>query len=449
MQRKLLAKLITWKQSTPRKPLVLYGARQVGKTWLLQYFGQHNFPAFHYFNFEKRPDLCQAFEQDLDPVRILQSLSFAGNASIKSDDLIVFDEIQQCPKALTSLKYFCEDFPAQPVCAAGSLLGLHYGNSDAFPVGKTTMLTMYPMDFEEFCLAMEDERANGFLTRFNSENGAMVLQQIDPVIHRYLWTLYLQYLIVGGLPEVVALYTKNKNDVRTAFSLVRQRQTELIEDYISDMAKHAGKINALHIERVFRAIPAQLARENSRFQFKNVIPGKIGYASLAGPIDWLAAAGLIIKSNIANQAQIPFGAYTKENIFTLFVFDVGVLGALAGIPPQAIDAYDYGWFKGTFAENAAAVALHGAGFEQLYSWAEGTAELEFMLEIDGKIIPLEVKAGVNTKAKSLVVFRQKYQPAISIIMSATPPPHTVKNGITYVPLYLAEKLGEIVRSMQQ
>jgi hypothetical protein len=426
----------------------LHGARQVGKTWLLHYFGRENFKAYHYFNFEKRPDLSAAFDRDLEPRRILQSLSFAGDTTIGPDDLVVFDEIQQCPKALTSLKYFSEDLPEQPVCAAGSLLGLHYGNTDAYPVGKTTSIDMHPMDFEEFCWALDDERASGFLATINGEGAHKAFGRLDQIIHRHLWALYQQYLITGGLPEIVGIFSGARSDARSAGVQVRERQSELIDDYIADMAKHAGKINALHIERVFRAIPAQLARETHRFQFKNIIPGKNGYAPLAGPIDWLTAAGIVIKSSIANQAQVPVSAYTKENIFTLFVFDVGILGALAGIPPQSIAAYDYGWFKGTFAENAAAVAFQAAGCGALFSWSEGIAEIEFIMEIDGKIVPVEVKAGINTKAKSLTAFRRKYQPAISVIMSAAPPPEQRKEGVLYIPLYLAGKLMEIVRSAQ-
>ena len=242
------------------------------------------------------------------------------------------------------------------------------------------------------------------------------------------------------MPEVVQVFSNYKDDLFSRFENVRKVQVNLIRDYIADIAKHSGKQNAMHIERIWRNIPAQLAKEQNetapKFRFKGVVPGVNAYSKLAGAIDWLLAAGLIIKVHIVNKAELPFSAYLKENQFKLFCFDTGILGAISKLPPKNIYKYDYGTYKGYFAENYTAQEFKYSGIDELYSWKENTAEVEFLVEVDGEIIPVEVKSGFVTQAKSLKVFVQKYAPPFRTIISARNLKIDHDNRIHQYPLYL-------------
>ncbi len=431
MQRKMMENLIKWRDSNQRKPLLLKGVRQVGKTYLLKEFGKTHFGHCHYFNFEKQPDLAAIFEQDFDPKRILSALSFYANAPIKAgEDLVIFDEIQEAPRALTSLKYFAEDLQQLHLCAAGSLLGLHLGAA-SFPVGKVTFETLRPLSFEEFLLATND-KALPFLQNLPS-NGA-----IPEIVHIHLWEALKHYFVVGGLPEVVATYCEKRENLFDAFSEVRKKQSDLINSYYADIAKHAGKVNAMHIERLLLSVPSQLSLSQdgstNRFKFKGVVPGISHYDRLAGAIDWLEAAGLVVKVKIASTGALPLGGHTKENFFKLLLFDVGLLGSMSALPPKTLLDADYGSYKGYFAENFVAQELLAAGHEPLTCWQEGKSEIEFLVEQEGAIIPLEVKSGKVTKAASLKIFAQKYNPPYQLIFSAKP--LKINHSIRYCPLYL-------------
>lgn len=436
MERLIIKKLLAWKQSKGRKPLILKGARQVGKTHTLLAFAQAQYTRHHYVNFERSPNLCAIFKENLSPSFILQALSLHLGVVIDADhDLLIFDEIQACPNALTSLKYFCEDLPQLAICAAGSLLGI-YLNPVSYPVGKVDHLDMYPMSFLEFLLALGDDQYLEFLEGLDA--GSVIPQ----VAHEHLWERLKHYFVTGGLPEVVSIYCNNQSDLLTAFDLVRKKQNDLIEDYFSDIAKHSGKVDAMHINRIWRNIPQQLARAQdgsaSRFKFKNVIPGINRYSKLADALDWLVSAGLVIKASVVNKGHLPLKAYTKENYFKLFLFDVGILGAMSEINPKTILAYDYGSYKGYFAENYIAQGFRFSSPFDLYSWTENTSEVEFLREVDGNIIPVEVKSGWVTQAKSLRVFADKYQPEYRVIMSAKNMAFDQVRKIQYLPLYLAE-----------
>jgi len=435
LKRDIFGKLKQWKDKKSRKPLILKGARQVGKTYILKRFAGELFPNYHYVNFEADETLSKIFDRDLNPKRILQELSFYVNSSINTDhDLMIFDEIQACPKALTSLKYFQEELPNFPICAAGSLLGIHLGQS-SFPVGKVEHLDMFPMCFREFLEASGESRYSEFLRALTDKD------HIPETVHLHLWDQLKIYFIVGGLPEVVQTYVETKEDLHTSLRIVREKQSDLITDYVSDIAKHSGKQNAMHIERVWKNIPAQLAREQDgstpKFRFKGVVPGIKAYSRLADAIDWLNTAGLIIKIHIANSAKIPFSAYTMENRFKLFSFDVGILGAMSQLNPKTILDYDYGSYKGYFAENFIAQEFRCAGAGPLYSWKKNTAEIEFIREINGGALPVEVKSGWVTQAKSLKVFAEKYKPWFRTIMSARNMNIDRVNRVHHYPLYLA------------
>lgn len=437
MKRNLITQLTKWAHSADRKPLLLNGVRQVGKTYLLRQFAAANFPRTHYFNFEKDAALHVIFESNLAPERILNGLRFYADCDIdEKKDLIIFDEIQACPLALTSLKYFQEEMPALQLASAGSLLGLSLG-AGSFPVGKVDMLTLHPLSFYEFLMAMDDEKSLAILQDINFQT------TMPEIAHRHLWEQLKLYFVVGGLPEAVNVFLKNKHNLYTALQKVRDKQQELIAGYYADIAKHAGKINSMHIDRVWRAVPSQLntAHEGGaeKFTFKNIIPGINRYSRLVNVIDWLEATHLIIKVPIINNAALPLSAYSKENTFKLFMFDVGILGAMSDLSPNTILDYDYGTYKGYFAENFVAQMFLMSGVKQLYSWRENQAEIEFLRDIDGEIIPVEVKSGWVTKAKSLAVFSEKYKPRYRVIFSAKNLYCDSALKTHYYPIYIAEK----------
>lgn len=440
MKRKMMQRLVEWKGEKGRKPLLLKGVRQVGKTHLLKEFGRLHFSEVHYFNFEKEAKLAKIFEADLVPQRLLDELSFHINRPINiGNDLVIFDEIQELPAALTSLKYFQEDCPKLHLCAAGSLLGLHL-NSTSFPVGKVTFETLRPMSFEEFLMALND-KALALVQAFTPND------KISEIMHDYLWEQLKRYFVVGGLPEAVATYRENQSNLFEAFSLVRKKQDDLLKSYYSDIAKHSGKVNAMHIDRLFQAVPAQLSQVQdgsvARFKFRGVVPGISHYDRLAGAIDWLEAAGLVLKVHIVNTGLLPFKSYTKENFFKLLMFDIGILGSMSGLSPKLILDSDYGSYKGYFAENFVAEELIGAGMEHLFSWQEERAEVEFLSELEGQVVPIEVKSGSITKAKSLKTFSEKYKSPLQIIFSGRPLDAKPGAKIQYYPLYLAGKFRNL------
>lgn len=438
MKRDVNKQLVKWKENGSRKPLVLRGARQVGKTYSLEEFGKGNFQVCHYLNFEEDEQLAAIFKQDLKPDRILRELEFYLDRPIAVDeDILIFDEIQACPRALNSLKYFQEKKSGLAIAAAGSLLGVELSEI-SFPVGKVEFLDMHPLSFCEFLGAVGDHLAGDFLKEFNGD------KDIPEIIHHRLWQQMKNYMITGGLPEAVKSWRDNQDTPLAAFKAVRKVQKDLLTSYLADMAKHSGKQNSMHLDRLWSNIPNQLAREQDgsapKFKFKNVVPGIRGYERLAGSIDWLTKAGLIKKVTMVNNGNLPFSAYARENTFKLYCFDTGLLGALGNLPPKTILDYDYGSYKGYFAENFAAQEFQSRDNRPLYYWRERTAEVEFIREFEGLIIPIEIKSGWVTQAKSIKVFAEKYNPPYRIIMSGRPFGIDRKNRVHYYPLYLAGKL---------
>jgi uncharacterized protein len=442
MERQIDQELKNWKESPNRKPLILQGPRQVGKTFALKEFGRHSFVQTHYLNFEETPQAKLIFEKDLTPHRILDDLSLHFGQTIHPEnDLLILDEIQECPQAVTAMKYFCENKRELAVCCAGSLLGVAL-NQSSFPVGKVDFLYLSPMNFGEFLRGIGDSQ------------GAQALEKIQfssspsEFSHHHLWEQLKLYYITGGLPEVVSVFSQNRDQKLLAFQVVRELQKSLLLGYKNDISKHAGKVNALHIERVFQSIPMQLANSTDdsvkRFRFKDVLGPRTGTRELEGPIDWLIKAGLIIKVKLCNRPQLPLESYCKPNLFKLFIFDIGLLGCMLNLSPQTLLRQDFGIAKGYFAENFVAEALSSSmGTQELYSWAEGTAELEFLLAADQGVIPLEVKSGTRTKAKSLRVFQEKHKPPYSVILSANPLSINQERRVLYLPLYISHTLVDI------
>lgn len=425
-----------------RKPVVLQGARQVGKTYLLKQLGQRDFPAVHYLNFEREEQRRDLFEGDLQPQRILDALAFHFQRPInKNTDLLIFDEIQHAPKALTSLKYFAEEMPELALCAAGSLLGLQL-NAGSFPVGKVEIVHLYPLTFEEFLMALgETDLLQAIAQAITTPN------VLPSTAHERLWQHLKYYFVVGGLPEAVTTYVAHRQQPLEAVTAVRRIQETLLLTYLADMAKHSGKQNSMHLERLLRHIPEYLARAHDhsvrRFRFKEVLPGIHGYTRMAPIIDWLEKTNLILRTAIANKAALPLAAYTKENCFKLYLFDVGLLGALSHLSPKVLLDYHYGSYQGYVAENFVAQELTAQEMS-LYAWTEQTAEIEFLWTQDQHIYPVEVKSGQRTQAKSLSVFAKVYHPARQIILSARPPQNQAASGKQHYPLYLAGFLSRIL-----
>jgi predicted AAA+ superfamily ATPase len=415
MERSLFGKLVEWKHRRNRKPLLLKGARQVGKTWLLTDFGTKEFSQFHTLNFERDPDACTLFEGSLSPDSILRNLELYLNRSIDlSSDLILLDEIQDCPRALTSLKYFAEEKPELAICCAGSYIRLALGSS-TFPVDKVEHLDLYPMSFREF-LKVRQEKLIELLD---------APPPITEVFHKRLWEELKIYYVSGGMPEVVQACLNHQSASIEAFLRMREIQSRLIQGYRADFAKHSGKTNAAHINRVFENVPEQITRtvdsSVGRYRFKDVIPGYSKFSQLEGPIDWLIQSGLVLPVYIVDSPAIPLQSRRKNNVFKLYFFDIGLLGCMVDIPIRSVLSQDFGSYKGFLAENYVAQELRSRGVQELYSWKGRTSEIEFLVVVNGNIVPIEVKSGSRLhRAKSLAVYREKYNPESTVVVSAGP-----------------------------
>jgi predicted AAA+ superfamily ATPase len=434
--------LLSWKISSQRKPLILKGARQVGKTYLLTIFGKKEFPHYHHFDFTKDKKLNAIFEESIDPLEIIKRLEIKYERKINADqDLIVFDEIQECPRAITALKYFCDDLKQSYIIGSGSFLGLSL-TSDAYPVGKVKTLTLYPMNFFEFLEGLEKIKLLDEIIRGTPKGN------ISKTAHEKAWEYLKYYFITGGLPEVVQTFKEHSGNMAQAFIKVRELQAEILENYASDMAKHSGKTNAVKIQAVFNNVPIQLARENKggqKFVFKDVLATRSNYEHLEDPIEWLIKAGFVYKVFVCKRAESPLKAFTDHNKFKLFLFDVGMLGQMVGLEPKNIFNYDYGSYKGYFAENYVIGELLPTLDHGLYTWQEGISEIELLTEIAGHITPIEVKSGINKKAKSLRVFMERYHPKQSFLISGNSLKLN-KTGLSYLPLYSCVLLKNLVYS---
>ncbi len=438
MKRTIYAKLLEWKESAGRSPLLLKGTRQVGKSYILQAFGENEFSGCHLFNFEQDKTLSTLFEADLNPERILAELSiYSGKRINIANDLVIFDEIQECPNALTSLKYFCEKMPRLALCCAGSLIGVTL-SSGSFPVGKVDFLKLYPLNFEEFLMALNDEMALELYR--NSDK----VDSLSEIAHQRLWNRLREYYVTGGMPQVVSTYLTHREDPFEAIKKARDVQGKLVESYNNDFAKHSGKINSLHIVSVFENVPLQLSANIDgsvkRYRFKGVIPRKKGYAELQGPIDWLEKSGLILKVKVCKRAEMPLESFCRENIFKLFLFDIGLLGCMLDLPVSLIHSQDYGIAKGYLAESLVAQEFAAAGVSRLHSWTEGTSEIEFIRVIGDALVPVEVKSGIRTQAKSLRQYILKYSPKRAVKISGKPLSRIRNQVIQICPLYLAAKI---------
>jgi predicted AAA+ superfamily ATPase len=428
MRRYKIKSLESWSQDKQRKPLLLSGVRQCGKSYLVREFGK-SFTNFHEFNFQKNPELATIFEQTSEPLKIIQALQIIQGKNIDlKNDLIFFDEVQDCPKALNSLKFFSEDCPDSRIIAAGSLLGI-YLSQNTFPVGKVDMETLAPMNFDEFLLARGKTQLLDFLQA--TENN------IPEYIHKILTDELSLYYIVGGMPEAVSIFIESEDLLK-----VRKRQTELLKNYMADFAKYSNANTALQLVSTFESIPRQLAKDNSKFKF-NLIKTNGRYNEFKSSIHWLVHSGIAHKVPIISSGEIPLKMHINENSFKLYFCDVGLLGALADLPLNSfLNPNDlFKTFKGAFVENLFIQEFFShQSQKQLYCWQGRSSEVDFLFEKDGALFPIEVKSGKSGKLKSMQVFAEKYP--IQIKTKASLLPLQIQKEINFqnIPLYFIKRL---------
>jgi predicted AAA+ superfamily ATPase len=427
MRRKITNNLVAWKEKpSGRMPLLLYGARQAGKTYIIREFGKTHYKNVAYFNLETNQTVSSYFADNIEPARLIRFLETETKERIvPNGTLVIFDEIQSCPRALTSLKYFNENTPEYHIIGAGSLLGVAIGRENySFPVGNVDSMTMFPLDFEEYLWALGEESLCGEIKNSFHTNEALPF-----ALHEKALELYKQYLIIGGMPRAV-LEFKDTMSLLT----VPDVQNKIINDYIADMAKYATNTESVKIRAAFNSLPVQLAKDNKKFQYK--LAQKGGTAAIFGTaIEWLEMAGVVLKCQRIEQGFMPISVYSDLSSFKLYMSDVGLLTMKSGISQQTVlSAGEAGnTFLGAVSENYVAQALHNNRYD-LYYWAtNGLAELDFILQKGDDIIALEVKTGTRTKSKSLYMFAEKYKPAYSIRVSAKN--FGFENNIKSVPLY--------------
>ena len=425
MERMISNQLLSWKNSSRRMPLILHGARQVGKTYSALTFGKTYYKNTVYFNMEDSREITSIFERDLNPDRIIRELSAkSGQAILKNDTLIIFDEIQACERALTSLKYFCEDAPEYHIIAAGSLLGAALNREKySFPVGKVDMMTLYPLDFEEFLWATGNKNLCELIRDSYADFTPFSL-------HETAMDLYKTYLLVGGMPRVVSEYVDAKD-----FDFVISAQKALNDAYIADMAKYAAPQETTRIMTAWASVPAQLAKENHKFQYKVIKTGARAY-EFETSLNWLNTAGIINKCVRVSEGKMPLSAYADDSSFKVYMMDTGLLCSKFDIAPGVVlnGPPSFDGFKGALAENYIMQTLVVKGFSPYYWSSPGKAELDFVFQNkQGQIIPLEAKSAENAKAKSLRNFISLYEPPYAIRVSTKN--FGYENGIKSIPLY--------------
>jgi uncharacterized protein len=404
MKRTLYNSLLAWKISERRKPLLLQGARQVGKTFLVNQFGKNEYKNFIYLNFEQNPDLRMLFGGELSPQKIIENISlYLGRKITYAETLLFFDEIQAVPVVLTSLKYFYEETPEYHIIAAGSLLGISIGKDSSFPVGKVNFMTLYPMSFLEYLSAFGEELIVDKLVN---------LKQVEPFpepIHNKLLNHLKLYMFLGGMPEVLQNYLQNKN-----IESVRKIQNEILEAYKRDFSKYTDKSEAIKTSEVWNSIPYQLAKEKRKFKYSEINKNSRA-SSYEKSIEWLNKAGLINIATNISVPKIPLSGYADNSKFKIYLLDTGLLGAMLKLSSAIIlePTRLFSEYYGAYTENLIATELIAAGLDRLYYWtSKSEAEVDFIIQKENEIYPLEVKSGLNRNIKSLRSYADKYKPVL-------------------------------------
>ncbi|MDD5568747.1 MAG: ATP-binding protein [Candidatus Omnitrophica bacterium] len=434
MRRTILNKLISWKSSEQRKPLILKGVRQVGKTWLLREFGKKYYENTAYFNFDEQSGLKQYFETDKDARRIIKNLALINGAPIlPGKTLIIFDEIQECNAALNALKYFCENAPEYHVVCAGSLLGIRVSKPESFPVGKVEFLTVHPMTFTEFLWASKEEKLIQYIDNIDS------LDQIPDIFFNQLHEKLKMYFITGGMPESVRAWAEEQDIAR-----VQKVLQDILNAYELDFSKHAEIKDIAKLGLIWSSIPSQLSKENKKFIYRAVKEG-VRAREYEGALTWLCNAGLAYKIYRNTKPGLPVSAYDDPGAFKLYLVDAGLLRRLALLDPVSFNEGNrlFSEFKGALSENYILQSL-AAQYEGLPRyWSSGaTAEVDFMIQRGNDILPIEVKSDENVRGKSFALYNQKYAPLIRVRFSLK---NLKKDGnLVNIPMFLADHLDKLI-----
>lgn len=427
MERTLIEELHNWKDKSDRKPLILRGARQVGKTWLLKDFGKRFFKEVCYINFEQKDVLGAIFKGTLSPKRIIEQLSvYSGKKILPENTLIIFDEVQEMPRALTSLKYFAEEAPEYAICCAGSLLGVALHEGTSFPVGKVEFLDLYPLSFREFLLANGEEMLLDYILKDGNRELAAFTERLTDYLKKYL--------VIGGMPSAILKWLDTHD-----FFEVDDVQKQLVAAYENDFSKHAPRQMIEKIRYVWDSIPSQLAKKNRKFVYGLVREGARA-REYEDSLMWLSDAGEIIRTYNISKPDIPLKAYADLKSFKVFLLDVGLLRCLSGVSPKVIleGSRIFEEFKGALTEQYVCqeLQLHKRLQTNFYWTSSSSAEVDFLISDGMEVFPLECKAGLTMNAKSLKVYRQKYKPRLSLRTSLLPYSRNEEEGIVNIPLYM-------------
>ena len=432
MYRIAIEKLMKWKQSKRRKPLIIEGARQVGKTWLMKEFGRQAYADTVYINFDSNSRMAELFASDLDTDRLIMGLELYADRKIDPyNSLLIFDEVQEVPRALASLKYFYENAPQYHIVCAGALLGIALHQGTSFPVGKVDFLKLYPLSFKEFLMAVGKER---FAKLLDEQD----FQMISGFKQTYIDALK-HYYFIGGMPEAVQSFAEDKD-----FNEVREIQKRILAAYEQDFSKHAPIELVPKIRMVWNSIPSQLAKENKKFIYGLVREGARA-KEYETAIMWLSDCGLVHKVSRINAAGIPLKAYEDLKAFKLFVADVGLLGCMVGLRPRTLlDGSElFTEFKGALTEQYVCQQLKTIEDLEVYYYTNdrGSCEIDFVVDTGERAVPVEVKAEINLKAKSLKTYREKFSPEISVRTSMAD--YKKEEGLVNLPLYAIDRIVEI------
>lgn len=427
LYRSIIEELKDWKSRPDRKPLILKGARQTGKTWILEHFGQTEFEYVASFNFDKNESLNEIFENTKEPQRIIAQLKLHTDCPIlPHKTLIIFDEIQECNKALNALKYFCEDSPEYAVVAAGSLLGVALSKGDSFPVGKVEFMELYPLTFREFLIA-NDKKTCQYIEDLST------IEPLPQIIADKLSEFYRQYLVIGGMPAAVEAFVENRG-----METVKRVQRFILDAYTLDFSKHAENKDIPRITSIWDSIPSQLAKENRKFIYKMVKPGARA-RDYEDALLWLEHAGLVYRVFCSSKPHLPLKSYDDLSAFKIYLSDIGLLRELAGLPPEVVLGGNavYTEFKGALAENYVMQSLvYQLDIKPRYWASAGKAEVDFVIQSGSEIIPIEVKSETRLGGKSLSVYDANYHPAYKIRYSLNS--LKMDGNLINIPLYLAD-----------
>ena len=432
MERYAMNDLQNWKESKRRKPLVLLGARQVGKTWILEEFGKSFPDGFVTINFDKQPELHQFFQTTKDVRRIIQTLSIAVGKPITKNTLIIFDEIQECEEALNSLKYFCEDAPEYYIASAGSLLGLMLAKG--FPVGKVDFLRMGPMSFEEFLEANGDHNLVGYL------KGIDAISAVPEMFSGSLTEKLKMYFVVGGMPEAVKVWTE-EGDIRE----VDKIQSEILDAYEYDFSKHADPIDVPKIRMIWNSLPSQLARENKKFLY-SVVKKSARAREYENALNWLVNADLVKKVPRVTKPGIPLSAYEDLEAFKIYMGDVGLLRRHSRLSSSTFSEENrlFEEFKGALTENYVLESLLNIPDVSLYYWSDTPYEVDFIIQLENDVFPVEAKSGKNIKAASIKNYARVYSEQTKLCVRLSMRNLSYDGNLLNIPLYLADEIGRII-----